>query len=265
MEIADLLSFKTIVVAVALGMLLGAERLWPAETRLGGWSRVARNGGLLVINMVLAPLIVLPLAAWATTWQLGLRPDWWAGVWAIALDLVLLDLWLYGWHRANHQVSFLWRFHEVHHRDGFLDVTTAVRFHAGEVVLSALARMIPIALLDIPLVSVVLLEGILLIATGFHHSNLRLPHRVEQVLSWFVVTPSIHWVHHHNVVRDTDSNYATIISAWDRVFASRSPTQRMHGMTLGVEGQGELGFLALLVRPFKARRREPGPDSASTG
>ncbi len=253
MDITALLSAKTAIVAVGFVLLLIAERVWPAELRLGGWPRVARNGGLLVINMALAPLIVVPLAAWATTWHVGLRPDWWNGAWAVALDLVLLDLWLYGWHRANHRVPFLWRFHEVHHRDRFLDVTTAVRFHAGEVVLSALARMIPIALLDIPLTSVLLLEGLLLIATGFHHSNLKLPRRFERVLSWLIVTPSIHWVHHHNIVRDTDSNYATVLSCWDRIFASRSPNPRTHGMPLGVQGEDELSFPRLLVQPFTSR------------
>ncbi|MEM7119879.1 MAG: sterol desaturase family protein [Pseudomonadota bacterium] len=264
MDLTALLSAKTAIVAAGFAMLLIAERVWPAEQRLGGWPRVGRNGGLLVINMALAPLIVVPLAAWATTWHVGIRPDWWTGAWAIALDLVLLDLWLYGWHRANHRVPFLWRFHEVHHRDRFLDVTTAVRFHAGEVVLSAFARMIPIALLDIPLTSVLLLEGLLLIATGFHHSNLKLPRAFERVLSWLIVTPSIHWVHHHNIVRDTDSNYATVLSCWDRIFRSRSPNPRTRAMPLGVQGEDELSFPRLLIQPFMSRRRAPGPDSAPT-
>src|SRR5262249_7199489 len=149
-------------------------------------------------------------------------------------DLLLLDFLIYWWHRANHRVPFLWRFHEVHHLDRFLDVTSGVRFHFGEVILSALARAGVIALFAIPLSSVLSFEALLLVATGFHHSDLKLPPSLERALSWIVVTPSIHWVHHHRVRSDTDSNYSTILSLWDRLFASRSQTRRTPEMEIGV-------------------------------
>ncbi len=90
-------------------------------------------------------------------------------------SLVLLDLWIYWWHRANHRVPFLWRFHEVHHLDQFLDMTTALRFHLGEVLLSAIVRGVIIVILAVPLMSVVIFETALLLATMFHHSNMKLP------------------------------------------------------------------------------------------
>jgi sterol desaturase/sphingolipid hydroxylase (fatty acid hydroxylase superfamily) len=102
----------------------------------------------------------------------------------------------------------------------------------------------------IPLSSVLTFEALILVATGFHHSDLKLPPRLERALSWIVVTPSIHWVHHHRIRRDTDSNYSTILSLWDRLFASRSATRRTPDMEIGVEGREEQDLPKLLLRPF---------------
>ena len=147
-------------------------------------------------------------------------------------------------------MPLLWRFHEVHHLDCFLDTTTALRFHFGEVLLSALFRAAVIALFDIPIASILVFETLVLAAAIFHHSNLALPPGLEVGLSRIVITPSIHWVHHHAVQRDTDSNYGTIFSFWDRMFGTRSQTQRTLDMIIGVEGRAENGFLQLIVRPF---------------
>src|ERR1043165_7061871 len=105
--------------------------------------------------------------------------------------------WIYWWHRANHELPILWRFHEVHHRDAFLDATSALRFHFGEVVIAAVARAMVIFLLAIPLGSVLIFETLVLVAAIFHHSNARLPEALEQRLARWIITPSLHWVHHH--------------------------------------------------------------------
>jgi sterol desaturase/sphingolipid hydroxylase (fatty acid hydroxylase superfamily) len=152
---------------------------------------------------------------------------------------VLLDFLIYWWHRANHRWHPLWRFHLVHHLDRILDSTSALRFHFGEVLISAAARAGAILLLGFPFLSIVAFETLLLIATIFHHSNLRLPPRLEAALASLVITPSIHWVHHHRRRIDTDSNYGTVFSFWDRLFASRSRARRSPEMEIGVEG-GEL-------------------------
>src|SRR5204862_1803697 len=120
--------------------------------------------------------------------------------------------------------------------------------------LSAVARAGVIAVFAIPLSSVLTFEALLLVASGFHHSDLRLPPGLERALSWIVVTPSIHWVHHHRIRSDTDSNYSTILSLWDRLFASRSSTMREVGMPIGVEGRDELALAQLLIAPFQPRR-----------
>ena len=89
--------------------------------------------------------------------------------------------------------------------------------------------------------------------TIFHHSNLRVAPWLERPLSWFITTPSIHWVHHHRVQRDTNSNYSTIFGWWDRLFGSRSPTLRAANMPIGVEGQADADVISLFVLPFRLK------------
>jgi sterol desaturase/sphingolipid hydroxylase (fatty acid hydroxylase superfamily) len=253
-----LLAWKSLAVGAWLAALFLAERLVPAAPWPGGspwsaatWRRVLRNALLWAINIGLSPLVVLPLTAAAVAAAPHWRPGWWQGWPGLAADLLLLDFLIYWWHRANHEIAFLWRFHRVHHLDRFLDTTSSVRFHFGEVLLSALARAGAVFALDVPFSSVLAFEGLLLIAAIFHHSNLRLPAAVERALARVVVTPSIHWVHHRRVRRDTDSNYATIFSVWDRPFGTRSATARLPDMEIGVEGQEEAGVAGLIARPFQ--------------
>jgi sterol desaturase/sphingolipid hydroxylase (fatty acid hydroxylase superfamily) len=261
MEIEALLSFKAVVVGAVLVGFLVYERVRPAVehpllVRFRGasaaaWRRLARNAGLFAINLAIGPLIVVPVTVWAGQFETGLRPAWLSGWSGLALDLVLLDFWIYWWHRANHEVPFLWRFHQVHHFDELLDSTTALRFHFGEVVLSALVRALVVIAFDIPLSSVLAFEALVLISAIFHHSDARLPPRLEQALSRVIITPSIHWVHHHAIRADTDSNYGTIFSFWDPLFRSRSRTRRWTTMPIGVEGRRDRPLLRLITTPFR--------------
>jgi sterol desaturase/sphingolipid hydroxylase (fatty acid hydroxylase superfamily) len=261
MDLEYLLSFKAILVGAFLVLFLIYERVRPAVdhpllVRFRGasaaaWRRLVRNTGLFSLNLVVSPLIVLPITVWAEQFTLGLRPAWLSGWTGLAVDLVLLDFWIYWWHKANHEVPFLWRFHQVHHFDELLDSTTALRFHFGEVVLSALVRALVIIAFDIPLSSVLLFEALVLMSAIFHHSDARLPPRLEQALSRVIITPSIHWVHHHHKRADTDSNYGTIFSFWDPLFRSRSRTRRWSDMPIGVEGAHEKPLLRLLTAPFE--------------
>lgn len=263
-----LLTWKGLAVFAWLAAFFAAERLLPAAREPlagagteapGGWRRLGRNLALWLVNVALSPLVVLPLSFWASGHHLGWRPDWWSGWPGLALDILLLDFLIYWWHRANHVVPLLWRFHEVHHLDRFLDTTSALRFHFGEVLLSALARVAVIVVFDIPIASVLVFEALLLAAAVFHHSNLRLPAPFERGLSRVIITPSIHWVHHHARRRDTDSNYGTVFSFWDPLFGSRSPTARTPDMRIGVEGRRELTLPQLLMRPLAAT---DSPNSA---
>ena len=247
-DLEGLLAWKGVAVLAWLLAFFLATRYQPPR---GGWYRVARNLGLWLVVALLSPLVVLPLTWWASGHALGWRPGWWSGPPGLLLDLLLLDFLIYWWHRANHVVPFLWRFHEVHHLDRFLDTTSALRFHFGEVLLSALARAGIIILLGFPFVSVVVFEVLVLASAIFHHSNLRLPAGFERALSRVIITPSIHWVHHHARRVDTDSNYGTIFSFWDPLFGSRSAKQRDLAMPIGTEGRREEKLPALLLHPFR--------------
>lgn len=257
--VQDLLQYKTLAVGIWLLLLFALERAIPAATAPAGdgrwgWRRLVRNGGLWLVNLGVSLLIVIPVSAWATGQSIGWRPEGWDGWPMLLVDLAVLDFLIYWWHRANHVVPFLWRFHEIHHLDHFLDTTSAVRFHFGEVLLSACARAGFVVVLDIPLSSVLVFEAVVLLAALFHHSNLRLPPRFERTLSRVIITPSIHWVHHHAVRADTDSNYGTLFSFWDPLFGSRSGTRRTADMAIGVERTRERSLLDLVVRPFRAGR-----------
>ncbi len=250
-RIAIFLQSKGGIVVTVLVALLVIERVFPVARGLGGLRRLLRNFSLAALNAILSFAVVVPVSALAAQWGLDWRPAWWSGWAGLGLDLVILDCWIYWWHRANHELPFLWRFHEIHHLDETLDASSALRFHFGEVFLSALVRAAVIFLLGVPLANVVVFETTIALVTMFHHSNVRLPPWIERPLSFIVVTPSIHWVHHHAIRADTDSNYSTLLSVWDRLFGSRSATPRSPDMAIGVEGGHDRGIAALVTRPFR--------------
>lgn len=235
-----------------IALVFVLERLFAAEAPpTDNGTRIARNVGLGVIAMTAAPLLlwltgristgfapIIPLAA------LGA-----AG--ALIVQLLILDIWTYAMHRAYHRVPLLWRFHAPHHLDEHLDASSAFRFHLGEILISAAARLIPALIFGIGPATLLLFEAILTANAVFHHSNIRLPARFERALSWIVVTPAIHWRHHHALRADTDSNYTAILSIWDRLFGSANPRPRELGMAIGVEGERERSFAGLLAYPFR--------------
>jgi len=257
LDLDTLVKLKGAAIAAWFALFFAAERLVPMAVNgpagRGAWMRLGRNIGLFLVNVVLSRFVVIPVSALAATYAWDWRPAWWGGLGGLALDLVILDFWIYWWHRANHEVQLLWRFHEVHHLDGFLDTTSAVRFHFGEVLLSAGVRAVVIIALDIPLQSVLVFETAVLLAALFQHSNVRLPDSLERALSLAIITPSWHWMHHHALRVDTDSNYGNLFSFWDRLFRSKCKHQRTADMTIGVEGIREKSLLPLLGRPFMPR------------
>lgn len=247
----EFLTYKGWIVAGAFLLLFSLEHLRPAaEAGDNPLQRIVKNLSFWPINMVLSLLIVLPVSFFVAQHALWTRPDWLSGLPGLALDIVLLDLFLFWWHRAVHEITFFWRFHEVHHLDEHLDTTSAIRFHFGEIFFATILRVVVIALFAVPFSSIVLFEIMVLVFTFFHHSNIALPSRIENALSRIIITPSIHWVHHHAIRKDTDSNYGTIFSFWDRMFHTKSPTVRFQDMKIGVEGSKDTSFVRLLTRPL---------------
>ena len=246
----QVLSSKGGIVVLTLVVFMLLERAFPVVRARLNMDRIFRNFSFAGINFLLGPLIVVPVTAMAAGYAFHWQPQWWSGWTGLALDLLILDFWIYFWHRANHLVPLLWRFHEVHHLDETLDASSALRFHFGEVVLSSVVRALVIILLGVSVFSVVVFETLVTMAAIFHHSNIKLPPHLEKLLSLVIVTPSIHWVHHHAVRSDTDSNYSTILSIWDRLFGSVAAGKRIPDMLIGVEGLKEQKLLRLILRPF---------------
>ncbi len=166
---------------------------------------------------------------------------------------ILFDVWMYFWHMANHRIGFLWLFHRAHHSDTDMDTTTALRFHPGELVLSTLIRMPAILLIGMSFAEVVLFETILNVATLFHHSNLAIPEKWDRMLRTVIVTPNMHRVHHSVEQPETNSNYTSLLSIWDRLFRSFRKREDTLTITLGLTRFREKKwqrFFGFLITPF---------------
>jgi sterol desaturase/sphingolipid hydroxylase (fatty acid hydroxylase superfamily) len=155
---------------------------------------------------------------WTTAHGVGLLN--WLSVspdlrWVVVL--FLLDAWTYVWHWLNHVVAFFWRFHRLHHADRQMDVTTANRFHFGEITLSSLARVPVLALIGCQPGELALYEVLLFAVVQFHHANIGLPDWLDRALRIVIVTPHLHKVHHSVVVAEQNANFSSLFSWWDRM------------------------------------------------
>jgi len=243
---------KSLIVAIGILFFLSLEYLFPKEKikLRDKLSRIFKNIFFWLVNIGITPIIILPITIYATQFEFHGLFKFENVIFNFLFQLIIVDIFLYWWHRLNHQIPFLWRFHHVHHLDETLDISSGVRFHFGEVILSALVRSIIIITFNISLINLLLIEAIILLSSIFHHSNINLPTKLEKVLSNLIVTPSIHWVHHHKRQSETDANYSTIFSWWDKIFNSKSNFERKIKMPIGVEGDREQNLLQLILRPF---------------
>lgn len=158
-------------------------------------------------------------------------------LWALVISIICIDAWQYVWHRLNHIVPFLWRFHQVHHADKELDASSGVRFHPGEILLSSLSRVLVIPLFGIQLEQLITYEILMIGIVFFHHSNIRLNATLDQLLRILIITPHVHRLHHSDLRAETDSNYGNIFSIWDRAFGSYTMRSIEKNFMLGLGNQ----------------------------
>jgi sterol desaturase/sphingolipid hydroxylase (fatty acid hydroxylase superfamily) len=193
-----------------------------------------------VLNAAFTGLLFAALwwttAQWAQSHGFGLL-NWLAPpAWArLIIVFLLFDVWMYAWHRLNHRVLFLWRFHRVHHSDPNMDVTTANRFHLGEIVVSSILRVPVIALLGLQLWELALYELAMFTVVQLHHANIAFPDWIDRLLRVVIVTPFMHKVHHSRWQPETDSNYSSLFSFWDRVFCSFRMRPDLHSLRIGLD------------------------------
>ncbi|WP_228152774.1 sterol desaturase family protein [Marinobacter guineae] len=181
---------------------------------------------------------------------------------AVILAIIALDLAIYFQHRIFHAVPWLWRLHRMHHADLEFDVTTGLRFHPLEIVLSMAIKMAVVVLIGAPALAVVAFEVLLNATSLFNHGNVRLPQKVDRWLRLFLVTPDMHRVHHSAIQRETDSNFGFSVPWWDRLFGTyRAQPEKGHlGMTIGIEDfrtEHDLRLAQMLVQPFRHTARRP--------
>ncbi len=226
----------------------------PMNIRDGGLYRWMKNGVFGAVNRLLGPILMLPIIMWVTAVDIWHRPEWMFDIPMLIVDIMILDLSSYWFHRLSHKIPFLWRFHEIHHLDSAFDTTTGLRIHFGELVLQNIFRSVPIVAFSIPLKAALIFETILIVEGLFHHSNICIPEKLESVLSYIIVTPNRHCVHHHAVVRDTDSNYGFIFFWWDKMFGSFNRAKRTNTWHIGLEYAPDLGLMELLISPFIFRK-----------
>jgi sterol desaturase/sphingolipid hydroxylase (fatty acid hydroxylase superfamily) len=231
--------------------------------------RIITNTLVGICSYAFLRLAFLPAIVWLAysnqeVWRIGLNHlyDLHPAL-EFAIVFLLLDYFNYVWHILLHKLPLLWRFHYVHHTDLDMDVTTAIRFHFGELIGSILFRGAIVVLTGASPLQVLVYEIVFEAATNFHHSNWRLPHAVEKKLGWLVVTPRMHGIHHSIVKKETDSNYSVIFSFWDRLHLTLRLNVFQDEITIGVPAHrdaAELTAWNLLKMPFTKLRPWKLPD-----
>ncbi len=236
------------------------QQLWPRRTDAGGWRRRTTNLAIVLLDTGVLrigfPFLAIEAAIIAEQNSAGILRGLPPAV-AVVVGILILDLVIYWQHRILHAVPLLWRLHRMHHADTGFDVTTGVRFHPLEIVLSMLLKLAAIAILGIVPLAVLSFEIMLSTGALFTHANLRLPARVERALRLLVVTPDMHRIHHSWHRDETNSNFSFHLSIWDRLFRSyrAEPRDGQLGITIGLHefrGRREQHLLALLLNPFRS-------------
>lgn len=184
---------------------------------------------------------------------LGVLP--FATVINVLIIFLLFDLVLYFWHFINHKIPFLWRFHQVHHSDADLDFSSAVRFHAGELLISILVKAVFLVLTGASVAMIAAFDVLVTLFALYNHANLSMK-KAENFLRLFIVTPDMHRIHHSKHRKETDSNFTTILSIWDRIFGTYvNKTSYNDGVGLHqYQKKASRTLGALLMMPFKKKK-----------
>jgi sterol desaturase/sphingolipid hydroxylase (fatty acid hydroxylase superfamily) len=248
-------------------VLVVLELLAPRRRDSGRMLRWPGNLGIFVVNSVM--MTVVPLSAVAAAlvsieYKFGLFFWFEVAFWPkVIASLILLDLIIYWQHRVFHLFPALWRVHRMHHTDTDFDVTTALRFHPVEILLSVLIKGFFIIFLGAPVFAVIAFEIILNGSAMFNHSNIRIPLWLDRIIRAIVVTPDMHRIHHSVDNSEYNRNFGFALSLWDRLFASyaEQPAESHETMPIGLDIFNqpiEARLDRLVTQPF---RKTSNPDN----
>lgn len=261
MTLVDFRALRLVLFLAGLGGFLGLELAFPF--RRASVSKLWRWAANLLLSAANTGVLSVTVGAWsvavssyAASHRVGLLAKVAWPFWAKCLVTVAaLDLLLYGLHILNHKLPWLWRFHQVHHSDLNLDVSTASRFHLIELLISGALRAAVVLALGAEPAGVTIFEMAFLAATQFHHSNVNVPAWVQAPLWAVIVPPAMHRVHHSVVVGEANSNYGTLTSLWDRLFGTLRRDVPQERVVIGLKefrDPDRLGFLGLVLLPKRS-------------
>ncbi len=226
------------------------------KTRL---RHAAVNFGLTVIHLIIhtfLAIIIIKISDWSSVNQFGIIHWLDAGILATIFLTILIVDFFGGWlvHLVEHKIKFLWRFHVVHHADNNVDVTTGLRHHPVESVLRGIFFFIGIAVSGAPMYAVMIYQTVLVFSAAFEHANISLPKWLDRSMSYILVSPNMHKVHHHWKQPYTDSNYGAIFSIWDRLlgtFMKLDPKEIRYGIDRDYPNEKDEDIVTLLKNPFQ--------------
>ncbi len=258
--------FVAILAIMAIWEMLSPRR----DRRIGRPVRWVRNLSLVFLNSFLARVVV-PFTAVGAALYAGQHQ---IGLWhilhlpyiiSVILSLLMLDLLIYLQHVIFHHVPLLWRLHKIHHIDQEIDVTTGLRFHPLEIILSVLIKSTAVILLGVPVMAVVIFEILLNATAMFNHGNVKLPATIDRILRWIIVTPDMHRVHHSVIMSETNSNFGFNLPWWDRIFRTYQarPAAGHDGMKIGLQDYQDVektGLWSLIIIPFIWGSDKTPPD-----
>lgn len=241
------------IILVSLVIFGILESLFPFFTFKRNWtSRITTNFALGILNAVITRIALAFVYNWAFT-----TPDkpglfnFLSTAAAGVLSFLLLDIYLYGWHVLMHKWPIGWRFHRVHHCELTMNISTAYRFHVVEVLASNVPKVFLIWLFGIDLVPNLIYGGLFAAVEAFQHSNWALNPKVDKFLRYFIVTPDHHRVHHSQIVKETDTNYGSLLTIWDRLFGTYCYVRDTKTIDIGLEEAPKpLSIIDLLKLPF---------------
>jgi sterol desaturase/sphingolipid hydroxylase (fatty acid hydroxylase superfamily) len=260
--------FFAVFAAMAAWEVASPRRL----QRIPKMFRWSNNLAIMILDALVLrygfPLLAVGLATIAEVNNWGLLNLIAMPVWvAFFISLFVMDLIIYFQHVMFHKVPILWRLHRMHHADLEFDVTTGIRFHPIEIVVSMSIKLATVLVLGPPVLAVMVFEILLNATALFNHSNAKIPLKVDKILRWFVVTPDMHRVHHSVIPHETNSNYGFNLPWWDRILGTYrdQPRDGHLEMTIGLEqfrSQKDLRLDQMLIQPL---RKQTHPSSIDQG
>ena len=239
--------YKTYVVLSSLLILGVIENIFIFyHATINYWQQIRANYALALVNTLLINFVFVTVLHYITTSNLYAERTI-----LYALYFLLLDLLMYLWHRAMHTLPVAWRFHQVHHSELYMNTSSSFRFHFVEILASKTAVLMWIWLWRIPLVAYLIYEMVFMMIVLYQHSNISVPYAIDKMMSYVIVTPNFHRVHHSQNIEESQANYSSVFSVWDHIFRTFMWRKNPNRIKIGLsEYPTTQNFIQLLKMPF---------------